>query len=286
LRERIFVVAISPRFDLSSPALLMTTQGLRAGVGFAGVIAARYERDRVRAGMPAASACSSGALCGLLGVRDLLIPGVPGDPELLLEAMSQRTTGRALTGKDPAGDGSLTAENTAAEVLNGFVGSAEFAQEAGALVPCVLPLRMPSSSGHVDGKLVSLRHGVKEALFRIDDVPRKISDLKRPEIPPLVGKRLKQECKAKGVTRDWLAAKTGAQATSISRFYSTGRGISSDGLASVLAAAAEREVDVEYVFTGKRNAAGQKLLELLGDPDVTAAARAVVAKKATKNKTG
>lgn len=115
-------------------------------------------------------------------------------------------------------------------------------------------------------------------------MPRKIADLKRPDVPPSIGKRLKLACKEKGVTRDWLSARTGVQATSISRFFSTGRGISADGLVTVLAVASERDVDLEYVFTGKRNAANEKLLELLEDPDVTAATRAAIAKKATKNK--
>jgi predicted transcriptional regulator len=113
-------------------------------------------------------------------------------------------------------------------------------------------------------------------------MPRRTQELKDPRLPATIGGRFKRACKELGITQDWLAAQTGVPRTTIARFGKGSRGMNSDNLVTVLSAAAERGVSMEFVFTGRRNVAAAEALRVLSDPDVVAGLRTLGLSSAPK----
>jgi transcriptional regulator with XRE-family HTH domain len=86
-------------------------------------------------------------------------------------------------------------------------------------------------------------------------VPRKSAEPVDPELLRTIGGRFRKARDDAGFTLEWIEKKTGVPRTSIGRFETGKRGIESSGFMAVLHAAAERGVDLNYVFTGLRSGA-------------------------------
>lgn len=200
----------------------------------------------------------------LLDIRELLVPVLDTDPVPIPSLLPEGETWGSVVGEQPAAVGAVDTQ------LGCDVGDGRGARRGAKLL---------GSEVHA-ATVVPIGHGVNGAPLRLLRVSRKSSNLSDPQLTKTVGSRFKSECKGLNITQEWLESVTGVPRTSIGRFQGGKRGIHSDGLVLVLAKAAERGVNLDYVFTGRRSAT-DALLKVLGDPDVVEGLRRMGATEKT-----
>jgi len=198
-----------------------------------------------------------GVLVAGLGIRELLVPVIEVDAVEVTGPFSDREARSAVVRKDPAAVGPVDLQ--AGRDL-GDGGSGDCRAE------------LLDTEVHT-APIVSLRHGVKRAPFRLLSVPKKTGQLKDPSLLAAVGSRFQRERKDKKITHDWLAAKVGMNRQSIGRFEAGERGMDASALVALLLAAAEKGVDVAFVLTGSRDPATDAIRSALLDPVILSGLR-------------
>jgi transcriptional regulator with XRE-family HTH domain len=190
-------------------------------------------------------------LLDFLRIRDPLIPCVDGNPESLANLHAKSESGASLVGQD----------STAVRPIN--------LQRVRQIVDLSqadsLSLQGVGSSVHKP-TLVPLGHGVKGARGRLASVPRKSGELKAPELIKTIGGRFREAREGIGVTQDELADQIGVSRTSVGRFEGGKRGLVGPAFVALLQAAAERGVDLGFVFTGRKS--GVPTNAVFSDPEL------------------
>jgi hypothetical protein len=187
-------------------------------------------------------------LCGLLGIRDILVPGLDGDAEGVARGSPQREPRSPVVGENPPAVRPVDLQNDS-ELFDG---------------PVMGALQGEGSAIHTR-IMVPLGHCVKRALPRIDDVPSKTAELKRPDLPGAIGGRFKTERERLKLTHADLTKRTGVGRFSIGRFEGGARGIDSDALLVLLFAIAEEGARLDYIILGRSGAAQVALTESSAD---------------------